>query len=65
MGLPPKDGMDVGSTLIEGSGIEGTIVGSVGLGCGYGINCDLGPVIFLLASSVPFSFLGRTSGIIF
>ena len=55
-GLPPKSG----GTLIRGSGMEGTIGGSVGLGYYGCIGCDVGPVIFFLTPALPCSFLSRT-----
>ena len=41
------------------SDLEGTIGGGVELGCGCGIGCNSGPVIFLLATAL----LGSTGGI--
>ena len=54
--LPHKGGMDIVSIVTGGSGIEDTVGGGVCLGCG----CGLGPVIFLLATALPFPFIGRT-----
>ena len=55
--------MDIGGIVIGGSGIEGTVVGDLVLCCDCGIGCNLGPVFFL-TPAFPYSFLGRTNGVI-
>ena len=50
--LPHKNGMAVGVV----SGVEDTICQGAGLGCGSGVVCNFGLVIFLLAPAHSSSF---------
>ena len=43
------DGMTVGG----GSGLQGTMGGGTGLGCGCGISCNFGLLVFHLAPAFP------------
>ena len=57
--------MTVGSIVVGGSGIEGTVDRGAGLGCDFGIVCNLGLVIFLLTTALSYAFLGSTGKIPF
>ena len=50
--------MVVGNIVIEGPSLKSTVDGEVGIGCGYVIDCNLHPVIFLLVPAFPWPFLG-------
>ena len=59
--LPPR-----GSEAVCGnSGLQGTIDGHAGLGCGCSKGCNFGLIIFLPVPALHCPFCGSAGGIIF